>query len=400
MSAHLQFISRLDKAGGRAVAFDDSMLDDVRNDGAGKFIGFRDGGLGLEIGRNSEAAMSRLMPDLRKRWPDAPLEKVQDAAKAIIRRNIAPLVDPRFDGVTNFTSNDLELQGGPGENVSRPPAPTLFVPGPGRVMALQSRNVLKPGYRTNSFKIREHHGQASFVENNAWRELQNADYSDEKEIRGAAYYGSKYSWSVPDSWEAAIVGDDLQGERQFSAIKAVDDFRERVSWWGSTDKNIEGFATISGALLMLAGQQFSSMTPTAVQMLQRLAAMEARYMLGNQGARPTHCVMPHADRLSMQNTYFGAGGEGPSVWDRAVAQYAWIKNAMFHDNLTTGNYASSATRWVIYTEDKMNLYIEHMESMVFGPFDDYGTQTFIIIRRHGGAVAKLPEQVLYVDFTV
>lgn len=399
MSANLPFISRLDAAGGRAVVFDDAMFDDPRFDAAGKFAGFPNSGLGLEIGHSSDAAMKRLVPALRRKWPDAPIEKVQDAAKSIIKRHIAPLIDPRFDGVTDFTSSSLELVGGPGENVMRPNAPTLFVPGPGRVMALQSRNVLKPGYRTNSFKIREHTGQAVWVDPNALREVPNADYQDEKEVRGAAYYASKYTWGIPDDWEASIVGDDLQGERQYAAVEAVDDFRERVSWWGSTDKNIEGFATISGALFLLSGQQFSSMVPTAVQMMQRLAAIEARYMLGNQGRRPTNCVMPHADRLAMQNTYFGANGEGDSVWKRAVEQYPWIASAMFHDNLTLGNQAGTATRWIVYTADPKNLYVEHMETMVFGPFEDYLNQTYVLLRRHGGVVAKLPEQVLYADFT-
>jgi hypothetical protein len=398
MSANHPFLSRLDAAGGRAIVGDDGLFDDARFDAVSKkFVGF--GSLGIEIGHSSAAAMKRLVPALRRKWPDAPLNKVQDAAKSVILRHIAPLVDPRFDGATDFTSSGLEWEGGPGENVIRPPAPTLFVPGPGRVLALQSRNVLRPGYRTNSFKIREHKGKATWGDPRAMREVPTSDYEDEKEVRGAAYYMSKYEVSLADDWEAAILGDDLQGERQFAAVEAADDFRERASWWGSAEKNIEGMATISGALVLLSGQQFSSMVPTAVQMMQRIAAMEQRYMLGNKGARPTHCIMPHADRLTMQNTYFGVGGEGPSVWDRATAQYPWIANALFHDNLTLANWAGNATRWIIYTEDRMNLYVEHMETMVFGPFEDYLNQTFVLLRRHGGVIAKLPERVMYADFT-
>lgn len=141
------------------------------------------------------------------------------------------------------------------------------------------------------------------------------------------------------------------------------------------------------------------MSLTAVQMLQRLAAIEARYMLLNQGRRPTHCVIPNADRLAMQNTYRGSDGEGDSAWDTAIKQYPWLANAMFSDNLMTANHAGTATRWVVYTDDRKNLYVEHMETMVFGPFEDYLNQTYILLRRHGGVVAKLPEQVLYVDFT-
>lgn len=400
MSAHHPFISRLDAAGGRAVTFSADMLDGIRTDAAGRFVGFGDDGLGIEVGRSSEAAMKRLVPWLRRnKWPDLPLEKVKDAAKAIIKRHIAPLVDrnARFDGVTDFTSSGLELQGGPGEVLVRPPDPTLFVPGPGRVEAVKSRNVLKPGYRTHSFKLRAHTGQAVIIDPNAMREVPNADYQDEKEVRGAAYYASAYSWSVPDDWEAAIVGDDLQGERQFSAVKAADDLRERLSWWGDSTENIEGVATISGALLLLAGQQFSSYVPTATQMLQRLATIEARFSRGNKGRKPTHCIMPDVDRLAMQSTYLA--NTSVTVWDQAVKQYPWIANAMFHDNLTTGNWGSDGTRWIVYIADPMNFYIEHMDTMVFGPFEEYVTQRYILLRRHGGAVAKMPEQILYADFT-
>ncbi len=400
MSALHPFINRLDAAGGRAIAFgsDDDLAEGMRTDASGmRIVGFQH--LKAEIGRNAKAALDRLIPVLRRQWPDAPLEKVQDAAKAIIKRHIAPLVDPRFDGVTDFTSSSLELVGGAGENIVRPTPPTLFVPGPGRTVALQSRNVLKPGYRTNSFKIREHVGQAVWGEPNAMREVPNVDYQDEKEVRGAAYYMSKYSWSIPDTWEAAIVGDDMPGERQFAAVEALDRFREAASWWGSTDKNIEGMATISGAMLLLGGQQFSAMALTAVQMLQRIAAMEARYMLGNQGRRPSHSIIPHADRLAMQNTWFGSDSNGDSAWDKAIKQFPWIANAMFSDNLMEANHAGTATRWIIYTADPKNLYVEHMDTMVFGPFDDYTNQTYVLLRRHGGVVAKLPETVLYADFT-
>src|SRR5690606_27339798 len=128
-----------------------------------------------------------------RQWPDATREQVQDAAKAIIKREIAPLVNPHFDGVTDFNTSSLELVGGPAENIRREPPPTLFVPGPNRVVAIQNRNVLKPGYRTNSFKIRKGVGKAVWAEPNALREVPNVDYYDEKEVRGAAYYASKYS---------------------------------------------------------------------------------------------------------------------------------------------------------------------------------------------------------------
>lgn len=400
MSAHLPFLTRLDAAGGQAVVLDDNMFDgEVRLDKHGNVAKFAGSPFGLEVGRSSERAMKRLVPRLHRQWPDATREQVQDAAKAIIKREIAPLVNPHFDGVTDFNTSSLELVGGPAENIRREPPPTLFVPGPNRVVAIQNRNVLKPGYRTNSFKIRKGVGKAVWAEPNALREVPNVDYYDEKEVRGAAYYASKYSWSIPDEWEAAIVGDDLPGELQMDAVLVADDFQERVSWWGSTEKNIEGIATVSGALMMLMGQEFSSMVPTAEQIIQRLAAIEARYKRGNNGRKPTHSIIPDADRLAMMTIFFGEKAVGESVWDRAVRQFPWVANAFTHDNLSLGNQDGTASRWIVYTNDPANLYIEHMDTMVFGPFDEWNTTSFVIVRRHGGVIAKMPEQVLYADFT-
>lgn len=375
MAANIDFIPRLD-AQARAGIIDTSKLGEAHRDSAGN-ISFSK--LGTEIGRNTPTAKRSISAAVARAWVGAPQQ--------------------RIDAATDFLTSGLTLQGGQGEMIIRPPDPTLFVPGPGRTQVIPSRNVLKPGYRKNTYPIRQRKAQAEWVDPSAMRQLNRASYQDELEERGAEYYAIAYGYSLPGTWESEILGTDELAENTASATEGLDDFRERVSLWGDAGKKLSGFATLGDAALLLGGQQFSSMVPTAVQMMQRIAAFEQRYVRMNKGRKPSACLIPDSDRLAMQNTWFGAGGEGPSVWDRALEQYPWMKNASFSESLLLGNEAGTASRWVLYTQDPMALYVEHMETMLFGPFQDYLTFTFVALRRHGGVINKIPERVCYVDFT-
>lgn len=376
-------------------------------------------GLGAEMGGNSKKLIRQVAECFRRHSPDADPKKAQDAAEKVVKDGIGRLfgatqrraaANPvqqlakalasamKQDGATDFVSSELELVMGESETVIRPADPTLFVPGPGRTLVLPNRNLLRPGLRTNSYKVRQRRGQAQWADpNTVGRQINRAGFDDEKVVRGAEYYAIQYGYSIPGEWEAGYLGIDILGENQMAAVEAMEDFRERVSTWGDAEKAVAGFATLSDAVIISAGQQFNSLTPTAEQMMQRLAAIEQRYMLANQDRRPTNLLAPNADRLAMQNTYFT--GTSDSVWSKAVEQYPWVRDAVWTDRLMLASADSTAARWIVYSQDPKNLYIEHMDHMLFGPFQEFMTFTFVLLARHGGVVSKIPERVVYVDFT-
>jgi hypothetical protein len=386
MSALFPFIPRVDSAGtSRAGLIDVNQIGggnvQFRLDAKGRYQVTEFGKLGIEIGHSSAVAKQHIAHRLMLAWPGCDQKKAQDAA-------------------ADFVTSGLNVVLGAGEDVIRPTARTLFVPGPGMTPVIPSRNLLEPGLRTNSFKIRQRHGQAQWVAPEAiGRELNRAGFMDEEERRGAEYYAIAWGYSIPSTWEGKFLGVDPQFENQMAATEALDDFRERVSLWGDAEKKLSGFATLDGAGLILGGQQFSSTVPTAIQMMQRIAEFEQQFMDLNGNMKPTAAMAPDSDRYAMQNTYFGTGSEGDSVWKRALEQYPWFANMTWSNDLMLANEAGTGSRWILYIQDPKNLYIEHTDTMLFGPFTEYLNFTFVALRRHGGVVSRMPERVMYVDFT-
>jgi hypothetical protein len=376
MNTQISFVPRID-GGGSASYVDVSKFGaaEVRQDGLLAFAN-----LGADLTKSSKYTQTVLTRAYQRVWPGASEKKCQDAAK-------------------DFITSGLNLEGGKAEEVIRPNGELIFVPGPGRTVVLPSRNVLKPGLRSNTYRIREQYGEAQWVSPEAiGRGLGQAGTQVEEKIKGAEYYAVAYSHNVVSDWENGYTGEDTLADNRDAATVSLDDFRERVSLVGDASKNISGFATLGDAVILNCGQAYSSMVPTANQMLQRLAAMQQRFKLANKQLQPNSVLAPDADRLAMQTTFFGAGSEGPSVWDRAIKMFPWLENGTWDDRMLTANSFGNGPRWILFSQDPKNLYIEHTETMIFGPFIEFLTMTYIMLRRIGGVVSKIPERVFYCDF--
>jgi len=374
MSAHFDFIPRADA--GPVSLIDDSMLGAPQQVGGGLV---RFDKLGTELGTES-GAVAKMARFLAKRWSmDPNCKEVMDAA-------------------ADFTYSTLEKVLGPSANLRRgEDRPYIFVPRQGRPLALESQNLLPPGWRTNSYQVLEPTGQAHWLEPHSVRKLPHVDFSQEKKENGAHYYGVKYAVSIPDQWEANILDIDVLGERVNAATEALDAFRERVSGVGDVLKKLPGMFTLGDALIGLGGQTFSSGSVDAPTQMRRLANFQHLYFRANRERVPTMLIAPYSDKYAMENTYFT--GTSDSVWEKASAKYAWLRDAVWTDRAALANAAGNAPRWVLYSKNINELYIEHTESRVFGPFQDYMMSEFVVLRRHGGVVSKRPERVLYVDFT-
>lgn len=380
MNAILQAVPRLD-AGGvvDAGVINESMMGSASlNRGLVSFSK-----LGPELAR-TDSAIARLSPYFAQRWQHDP--------------NFRPKVAQ--DAAADFVTSGLRKFLGNGEDIRRgEDQPWLFVPRPGRPSVLPSRQTLEPGWRSGAYRVREQVGQAQFLDPNDVRSLQRADYNVEEKEYKAVYYGIAWGYTIPETWESDLLGEDLLGERQAAAAEAMDRFRENVSAWGNSAREIPGMFTLGDALLATGGQQFASGGPDAQQMLERISYFDQLYKRANGGMSPTAAVIPEDDRIAMQITYFGTGGEGPSVWERATDMHPWLNNAVFTENLNLGNADANASRWVLYSQNERQLFVEHTDTMVFGPFQNFMELVFINIRRIGGVVNKKPERVMYVDFT-
>jgi hypothetical protein len=384
MSTHINFVPRLDSAfgGASAAMLDPDKLGEARRDRSGRMTFAK---LGTEIGTMAEARR-RVASLLGKRYEG---KAIGEERERIIQ-----------DAASDFVGSELEMVLGPASTITRgDDDPFIFVARPGSPPLLPLMANLKPGMRTASYRVREQTGQARWVEPHAVRELERAGFRDEKKRYGAHYYGISWGSTIPAQWEADHLGIDLMSEGQSAATYALDVFQEHASTWGNVDLEVPGFATLGDAVLALGGARFSGGTVTAIQMLQRITAFASLYRRANAGRAPTQVLAPHEDRDAMMNTFFGVGSEGPSVWERALAQNSWLANVVWDDRMASGNADGTGPRWVIFSQNTKELYIEHTDSMVFGPFPDMMEMSWVVLRRFGGVISLRPERVLYVDFT-
>jgi len=385
MSAILDFVPRLDSGAG---------VIDIKKFGAPSVFEYQD-----SKGRTRKGIS---IPKLGGR------ELIDDGATRLKLMRLAVKEMPdatdvqRKDAVDNFVTNGLRKLLGPSEMVRRGENyPWVFTPVGGKPVALPSRRTLELGNRSAAYQIRQPVGEAKIIEAHAISSLSTASYGTEEKEYGAKFYGIKFGWSLPQEWEASVLGEDIQGETQASATLACDHLRESLSAWGNVDHKIPGFYTLGDATLVLGGQQFSSGSVAAQAMLERIGYWELLYKRLNRGLKPTNCILPDADVMTMKLRRFGTGGEGPSVWEIAIQLFPWLKTTedISAENLMKGNKAKTASRWVLYRPDM--IHIEHTETMVFGPFGEEDMETrFVMLRRHGGVQTKMPEQVQYIDFTV
>lgn len=99
------------------------------------------------------------------------------------------------------------------------------------------------------------------------------------------------------------------------------------------------------------GISFSEMSLSAVQMVKLIREWD-RACVSSFGHRGVlGLVMPHADRLAMQCTYFGVGGEGGSVWSRvAQFEFRWSGTITCDDRMLTAG-PGGLPRWMFVSDD-------------------------------------------------
>lgn len=379
MSARIDFVPRFDSgakfSGTTFLNLDKLGLPGVAEDG----VSVRFDSLGTEL-VDDEYAKVHIGRKLAERWGLEPSDRrVQDAAGEFVTGPLERVLGPSADVVR-------------GRN-----KPYVFVPGEGRTPAVPSRNELPPGWEVNSYEVKSYTGQAAWTEPHATKHLPTADFLTEKKLQGAKYYGIRYRWSIPEEWSDRVRRINSQAERELAAIMALDDFREAASKYGAPEFKLPGVYRSGDALKFHGGARFGSGTVDAPTMMLRLASWAYKYSRCNERMEPTRVIAPLSDKVAMQRTYFT--GTSDTVWSRAIEDFPWLQNAVWDDSLVRANSAGNGPRWVFLTDDPLNMYIEHTDTMVFGPFPDEMDMSFVLLRRHGGFVNRLPERLAYVDFT-
>jgi hypothetical protein len=306
--------------------------------------------------------------------------------------------DERADAVTDFTTSALELlltgapirRGMDGE--------FIFVPGRAATPVLPSRSTLPNGVRNTAYPVLGHTGQAQWANPEDTRSLPFVGTAREKKILKAEYYGIAYRTNTVLDWEHARMGVNDRAEKQNAANYELDKFQEQVDSWGNNAMGIPGAFSLGDANIVEMGVEFSGFGVAEEDMVRRIRLIQDHYKRLNGGALPEFVVLPGDDVAAMQESWFGTGNEGPSVWDRAVSRFGWLNNAQLTDRLADGS-PSGGSRWMLGRQNPDELFFEMSETMVFGPFQDRMNFDFIVLRRTGGAVSKRPERVTYADFT-
>jgi hypothetical protein len=303
------------------------------------------------------------------------------------------------DAAGNFVTSTLTKILAPAEDVTRgDKRPWLFVPGrvPADQLALISRDIMEPGYRDYEYRVREMVGQAKWGDPNRPRSFNNADTVEDIQKGQAHWYGINFEVTLTDLWTDAITDRNARGDKEASAMLALDDMRERVSGFGDPEKKLSGLARVSSSIIVAGGGRLTGAGLTAEQLVQRVTSWIELYAKANNNMMPVACMAPREDLVLLQTTIFT--GTDKSAWDKLVITHPWLATSHWDYRMSTAS-PDGTPRWTFYARDDMSLFVAHTETMLFGPFEDMTSMRFLAIRRHGGVVAKKPEQVVNIDFT-
>jgi hypothetical protein len=303
------------------------------------------------------------------------------------------------DAAGNFVTSTLTKMLAPAEDVTRgDKRPWLFVPGrvPAEQLALISRDIMEPGYRDFEYRVREMVGQAQWGDPNRPRSFSNADVVEDIQRGTAHWYGINFEVTLTDLWTDSITGRNARADKEAAAMLSLDDMRERVSSFGDPEKKLSGLARVSSSIIIAGGQRLTLAGPTAEQLVQRVTSWIELYAKANNNTMPVACLAPREDLVLLQTTIFS--GTDKSAWDKLIITFPWLVTSHWDYRMSTAS-PDGTPRWTFYARDDMNLFVAHTETMLFGPYEDMTSMKFLAIRRHGGVVAKKPEQVVNVDFT-
>jgi hypothetical protein len=359
---------------------------DVRQDSrGGQRVIHRSSKYGLELGA-MDIAVPRIANHLMEQARQDGSAEAQQYSPTQARRD-----------AEDFASSTLTQILSPAENVRRgEDKPYMFVRSRGPEL-IPSRQTLDIGANASQYQVRAPTGQAQWTNLNDLSALQNADSVGDVMNYGAHWYGIAYQVSIPETWSQKFTRLNIQTERSDAAVLGLDDFQESVSSWGDATKQVTGAFTMGNAPLIIGGTAFHS-GATAQAMVLAIGSWEAMFKRANGGRKPTGGVMPTSDMVALKNTVYT--NTGVTAWSNAIQSYPWLANMVESDNLELGNADSNGPRWVLFGRDDMKLHMEHTDTMVFGPFVRDLTTYFYLIRRHGGLIAKMPEMVFYIDFTL
>jgi hypothetical protein len=287
---------------------------------------------------------------------------------------------------------------GPASDVRRGEGkPYLFVRSKGEEL-IPSARTLDIGARIGQYNIRVLTGQAQDTNLEDLSSLQNADFVGDVGEYRAHWFGIAKRLSIPETWSEKFTKVNTMQERDTAAIMALDDFQEQRSRWGSAEKAIIGAFTMPNAAFGIGGAAFQGGTVDAQEMMRVIATIEAQFMAGNNDQMPWGGVMARADMSIMKSTFFS--GTTTSAWSKALEDFPWMRNMKSDRALDRSNAGGTGPRWVIIGSDQDHLHNEVTDTMVFGPFTKDLVTYWYMVRRHGGIIAKMPEMVLYMDFTL
>jgi hypothetical protein len=297
----------------------------------------------------------------------------------------------------DFASSTLTQLMGPATDVIRgDDKPYMFVRSRGDEL-IPADQTLDIGARIGQYNIRAMTGQAQWTNLEDMTALQNADFVGDVGQYRAHWYGIAKRLSIPETWSEKFTRVNTDENRTAAAMLALDDFQEYASSWGSAEKAISGAFTLGNAVIGLGGTAFSSGV-SATDMLLLLGTIERKFQDGNQDRKPFSGVIASADLVALKNTFFS--GTATSAYMIAVDMYPWLRNMKESRALDRGNAAGTGPRWVLIGRDPNYLHNEVTDTMVFGPFTKDLVTYFYMVRRLGGIIAKKPEMVMYIDFTV
>jgi hypothetical protein len=318
-----------------------------------------------------------------------------------VKHDVGLSLEQIKDAAEAFVASPLIKALGPSETVTRGDnRPWMFVPG--RVEAnrlvMASRDIIEPGHKAYSYRVRELRGGASWTTPRAMRSLVAGSAEEEEVTRTAAWYGARWSFNIEDLWTDAITGNNTRDDNQAAAVLGLDVMREHVCLVGEPSMGIYGLTTQPDALGVAAGQRLTLAGLAADALYARVMTWIYTYQRLNNNMSPSGVVAPMLDKQVLMQTCW-PNNASRSVWASLVELYPWLEQGSFWDERMSTASVDGTPMWVFFSRNDREAFVVHTETIVFGPFEEPGSTDFFLLRRHGGLCVKRPEQLVYLIFS-
>jgi hypothetical protein len=307
------------------------------------------------------------------------------------------------DAAEVFYTNNLEVVL---PTIMRLPKTSGVMTGPDAMLPI--RSTLRPGQLAGVYDIESTTGQASWVEPDGARKLQQVSEFSERHKYTSGFVGVGYGIGLVEMWQAAERGQPLEQMRRMTAEAALQRFVERTRLYGDAGHEVLGVLANSHAYYQALASNFTAQVASPDTAQIYLQTMETFFKIIGESysvdAPITGVIAPKRDLQALQRMRWT---DGQAALPDFYEMHPWLRpaeqgGAMKWVEHIQASGPGGGNQWIFWSDDASELWAEGSPTpMLFGPWQDSNTglrQSWGILQQEGGVIMRRRERMVRFEF--